>query len=369
MRKLFFVTLTVILLVILGSAALIFHMIFFGGKEIGSPSLEGMAVIEAVGHVQSAGLVARVDQVDSAKKEGVVVAQWPAPGTLMKKGQVLILKVSKGGQRYPLPDVRNMEYSLAVKTLTESGFVPGDILRVPRDGAAPGTVIAQSPSAPVALPRGARVDLLLCQGEESPSGNVKIPNLAGRMEEEAKALIRQAGLSLGSVRYHYTQASPPGVVIRVSPNEGSSVKKNSVVNLVVSTMKKNGSPESAAAPTPKPAAIPGVLPPPGDSVTPATPVAEPPRVSPAPASPEPTKKPVQEQPPAGTKKAKIRYQVPPLSKPLKLTIEMVDPKGSRKLVDKEVTGGEYISMEAPYTNEAAVTIYLGGEFVWQERYR
>lgn len=369
MRKLFFITLSVVLLVILGSAGLIFHMIFFGGKEIGSPALEGMAVIEAVGHVQSAGLVARVDQVDSAKKEGVVVAQWPAPGTLMKKGQVLILKVSKGGQRYPLPDVRNMEYSLAVKTLTESGFVPGDVLRVPRDGAAPGAVIAQSPSAPVALPRGARVDLLLCQGEESPSGTVKVPNLAGRMEDEAKALIRQAGLSLGTLRYHYTQSSPPGVVLRVSPSEGSSVRKNAGVNLVVSTMKRSSSGNGEApTPTPKPEAKPPTIP--GIVTAPVTPAAEVPQVSPGPASsPEPTKKPAQEQPQGGGKKARIRYQVPPLSKPLKLTIEMVDPRGSRKLVDKEVSGGEYISMEAPYTNEAAVTIYLGGEFVWQERYR
>ena len=235
MRKLFFVTLSVVLLVILGSAAIIFHMIFFGGKEIGSPALEGMAVIEAVGHVQSSGLVARVDQVDSAKKEGVVVAQWPAPGTLMKKGQVLILKVSKGGQRYPLPDVRNMEYGLAVKTLTESGFVPGDILRVPREGAAPGAVIAQSPSAPVALPRGARVDLLLCQGEESPSGTVKIPNLAGRMEDEAKALIRQAGLSWGPFAITTPNQAPRGWCSGFLPAKVLRYEKNTAVSLVVST--------------------------------------------------------------------------------------------------------------------------------------
>ncbi|HOO64213.1 MAG TPA: PASTA domain-containing protein [Synergistaceae bacterium] len=371
MRKLFFVTLTLVLIVILSSAALIFYMIFFGGKEIASPALEGMAVIEAVGHVQSAGLVARVDQVDSAKKEGIVVAQWPAPGSLMKKGQVLILKVSKGGQRYPLPDVRNMEYGLAVKTLTESGFVPGDVLRAPRDGAAPGTVIAQNPSSPVALPRGARVDLLLCQGEENASGTVKVPNLSGRMEDEAKTLIRRAGLSLGSLRYHYTQASPPGVVIRISPKEGTSVKKNTPVNLVVSTMKKasSGEGEKPAVPTPaasapevKTPSIPGVVVSPGalGEVTS--------QITPTPA-PKPTKAPLPGDSVDAPKKAKIRYQVPPLSKPLRLSIELVDAKGSKKLVDKEVAGGEYISMEVPYVKEAAVTIYLGGEFVWQERYR
>jgi len=38
------------------------------------------------------------------------------------------------------------------------------------------------------------------------------------------------------------------------------------------------------------------------------------------------------------------------------------------LLDREVKGGEYITLDAPYAKEAVVTIYLGGEFVWQERY-
>jgi serine/threonine-protein kinase len=213
------------------------------------------------------------------------------------------------------------------------------------------------------------VDLLLCQGEENASGTVKVPNLSGRMEDEAKTLIRRAGLSLGSLRYHYTQASPPGVVIRISPKEGTSVKKNTPVNLVVSTMKKasSGEAEKPAAPTPAPStpevktpSIPGVV------VSPGTPGEVTSQVTPA---PKPTRAPLPGDSGGVSKKAKIRYQVPPLSKPLRLSIELVDAKGSKKLVDKEVAGGEYISMEVPYVKEAAVTIYLGGEFVWQERYR
>jgi serine/threonine-protein kinase len=72
--------------------------------------------------------------------------------------------------------------------------------------------------------------------------------------------------------------------------------------------------------------------------------------------------------PLGGKIARIRYQVPPLTRPLHLKIEMVDPSGSKVLLDRAAKSGEYVSIDAPYSRECAVTIYLGGEFVWQDRY-
>jgi serine/threonine-protein kinase len=47
----------------------------------------------------------------------------------------------------------------------------------------------------------------------------------------------------------------------------------------------------------------------------------------------------------------------------------VDPDGTRTVLEKEVKGGEAIAVNVPYVREAAVTVYLGGEFVWQDRYR
>lgn len=76
-------------------------------------------------------------------------------------------------------------------------------------------------------------------------------------------------------------------------------------------------------------------------------------------------------PPASqaTGTAKVRYQVPPLTKPMGLKIEMVDATGTRSILSRDVKGGEYISLDAPFVTEGVVTVYLGGEFVWQERYK
>lgn len=66
---------------------------------------------------------------------------------------------------------------------------------------------------------------------------------------------------------------------------------------------------------------------------------------------------------------KLRYVILfPLSRPLSLEIKATDKRGERTVLNKEVKGGEYIKLDVPYTEELVVTIYLGGEFVWEERY-
>jgi serine/threonine-protein kinase len=47
----------------------------------------------------------------------------------------------------------------------------------------------------------------------------------------------------------------------------------------------------------------------------------------------------------------------------------VDKNGTRVLLDRPANAGEYISLDAPYEGQSSVTIYLGGEFVWQDRYQ
>ena len=93
-----------------------------------------------------------------------------------------------------------------------------------------------------------------------------------------------------------------------------------------------------------------------------TPKAETPAVN------TPAPKPAPAEPAAPTKHAKVRYQVPPLTKPLSLKIEMTDASGTRVLKDVMANSGEYISMNVPYSGEARITIFLGGDFVWQDRY-
>jgi serine/threonine-protein kinase len=361
MRRLFKITLLVLILVIAGSGVFAFYTIFFGGKDVAVPGLVGSSVVDAVSLTEKMGLLVRIDKVDSVQPTGEVVSQWPEPGSRIKKGKIVILKVSKGGDRQPLPDVRGLEYGQAVTRLQESGFDVGDVVKAHSDSRPAGVIVAQSPASPVMVPPGRRIDLLVSLGPPRTGGKVVVPDVLERSEKIARQIIVQSGLKVGSVKYEYTYMTPAGMVMNMDPKPGKPLPPDGVVNLVVATGKK---PEEPADTSPFPAeeeretvtfpteSIAVSPPTPGEAVTQETP-----------------KEPAAPAPSPGDKIARIRYQVPPLAQSMAVRIEIVDGNGTRVLLDRQASAGEYISLDAPYIGQSSVTIYLGGEFVWQDRYQ
>lgn len=401
MKKVVRLSLILVLLAILGSAGMVFYSVFLGGESVTVPPMVGTSVLDAVSQAERMGLRVRVDQEDSLETRGTVIAQWPQAGVKIRTEKILILKVSKGGYRKALPDLRGLEFSMATSKLSQMDFVLGDVIRVQHQKPA-GMVIAQNPAAPVMLSRSRPVSLLVSLGpERDQRGHITVPDVLGKDEESARKLVAESGLSV-SVEYVYTQASPPGMAISMVPRAGNKVNPGSAVTVKVSTMKQAGGAPAQSQPArdPAPAVVlpgsaadlgpqtapaapepvqqstggarvvvvtPGTPPPSGETQeSSAVPPVSAPQDQPGPTS-EPA--PVPAKPVAPGKTAKVRYQVPPITKPLVLKIEIIDKAGARVLVNKEVSGGEYVSLDAPYNGEAAVTIYLGGEFVWQDRYR
>ena len=80
-------------------------------------------------------------------------------------------------------------------------------------------------------------------------------------------------------------------------------------------------------------------------------------------------RPRQRRPPAGGKVARVRYQVPPLTSPMSLRIEVTDPSGRRDVLNRQARSGENVQVEAPYTGECVVSVYLGDKRVWQEKHK
>ena len=379
-------TMLLLVLVIAGSATAAFYFVFMGGRTISMPAVEGMMSAPAVEMVQKLGLLVRIDQVTSQLPSGTVVSQWPASGEKVARGRLVALKVSRGGERKALPDVRGLEFGEARAKLAEAGFQVGDVLRVADAQKPGGAVIAQSPSAPAMVPLDNRIDLLLSRGTGAEGGPVDVPDILGQHETAARTLLASAGLG-AQTRYVYSEATAPGIVTSISPKAGAKVPAGSRITLTVATTSKTqaGNPaaendEDTEAPPRK--TVVEKAPEPVEKTVVAPRKAELPTAPqvPEPSTPKPETNVVPvstaQAPAPGTAKtegprhtARVRYQVPPLSKPMSLRIEVVDPDGTRTVLEKEVKGGEAIAVNVPYVREAAVTVYLGGEFVWQDRYR
>lgn len=379
-------------LVIIGCAYLGVKMVFVEDKNVDVPGVTGMQLVDALNALQTRGLLAKVDKVDSSAPEDTVVAQNLRAGDKVSKGKVVLLRVSKGGAAHAIPDVRGLKFEEGVKMLSDAGFKVDRVVRVTDKLTPSGTVIAQNPAAPQRVSSNCMVTLLVSSGAKGENSFVAVPDLRGYGQQAAIDMIEQLGLRLGQTSESPSDAVPEGSVIASRPKAGSRVPAGSLVSLTFARAPlPTDAPPVEAPPSndqdparaeavrkvvikeTKPVTIPTKLPPRDETQVVEAPQQPAQAETPPAAETQPAQPPQQEEPkaerPAGPQKtAKVRYQVPPLAKPLSLKIELMDDYGTRVLKDGTAKSGEYISLNVPYSGEARVTIYLGGEFVWQDRY-
>ncbi len=419
MGKLFRWTLLFVVLVIFASGAVAVYTVFFStAGEVVVPSLREMSVIDAVAQAERLGFTVKVEQTLSSLPAGQVLTQYPEAGVRARRDKIIILQVSRGGVQRAVPDVRGLDLSKAQSVIQEQGFGIGDIVRIRDDSRPAGAIIAQSPAAPANIPGDSKIDLLVNQGGAPAEGKVMVPDVARMTERQAREVLAANGLKVAAVDYVYSAGDPDGSATGTRPAAGTTVRPGDGVRLKVTTTKRpegapeapqtagTGEPASSGRPSGVVVTVPGhgdipvggmemgetgtspareldpnvsvfdqqqrprvianpTLPPSG-ATTPAAGSATTPATTATPQTA--TTQPSTNLQPTGGKIARIRYQVPPLARPLKLKIDMVDPSGTRVLLERDAKSGEYVSLDAPYSKECAVTIYLGGEFVWQDKY-
>lgn len=362
-------------IVILVSSYFAVKTVFIEDKSVIVPKLTGLQLVDAVDALQKEGLLAKIDKVDSPLRADTVVSQNIADGEKVAKGKVIVLRVSKGGSLVPLPDVRGMKFEEAVSRLNEAGFKVSTVTRVTDKFKPAGTIIAQNPASPQHISASSMVSLLVSSGPTEGSSFIVVPDLTGQQMSLVRDILEQSGLLVGRVTESPSQ-SPEGTVLSTSPNRGARVQSGTQVNIVVAREPMIGEmdPEKPDQPRSEPVRTvviqdqPAPAAPPAAPATPSEPAAAPSQPSAKPASPE--VKPAAPATPTEAKKtAKVRYQVPPLTKPMALKIEMTGDGGKKSLRDSQTSGNEYISLNVPYAKEATITIFLGGEFVWQEHFK
>jgi len=357
------------LLCIIGSAAFISYKVFFSNPARSIPLLKGSgsSVIEAVQTLERMGIKARIEEEDSTLPRGTVIGQWPEAGVKLRADKTVILKVSRGSEKQVIPDVRSLTQSQAIQRIQDAGFVVGEIQKINHERPA-GVVIAQNPASPASISPSREVGLLVSLGPAVASGVVVVPDLIERDEKTAEQLAKESGLR-PRAEYVFDNSTQQGMVIYTNPAAGRRVSRGSSITLRIATWDsklaarhREPSGEKSTGGAQVVVVEPGTDPDKGvvaDARTkdekPADDAKKPPE----------TKK---EDKPARKKVANIRYQAPPVNNQT-IVIEMIDNNGERTLLNRKAKAGENIRMAVPYTGEAVVTIYLGGNFVWQDRYK
>ncbi|MCR5830692.1 MAG: protein kinase [Lachnospiraceae bacterium] len=201
------------------------------------PNVVGMTVTEASDALTNAGLTAKATYKESTEYEkDYIVSQDIEGNTEVPSGTVLNLVVSSGKVvGATVPDVVGKSEAEAKVILEAEGFKMQKQLQE-SDSVEKGNVISQNPLGATTAAQGSDVTVVISSGMSVEQ--ISMPDLTGKTEEEAKVVIEEEGLTIGTVAEEESDSVDKGKVISQAPAAGGMVDKGTTVDLKISLGKK-----------------------------------------------------------------------------------------------------------------------------------
>jgi len=200
------------------------------GAKVSVPSVIGASVDKANSLLTPLGLTSEVaERVYSEEDaEGLIIAQNPAGGDKTDPNGVVKLTVSKGPERYVVPQLIGLTPEAAVNAIAKFPLTTGTITEVFNLEIPKGFVISADPAPGTKVRRDATINLVVSKGIET----LALASYVGKIGEEALTELSEAGFDV-TVTYTYDEKIIPGGVISQNPASGD-IPKGAKVELIVS---------------------------------------------------------------------------------------------------------------------------------------
>ena len=235
--------------------------------KLAVPNVTSLPVAQAQQQLTTAGFQSAVKRVASSRPKGIVLSQTPVAGVTAARGTTVQLTASSGAKPVIVPQVVGQSQGSAVNSLTAVQLKPA-LHNVP--SAKPvGTVVAQKPKAGTEVDKGSKVTLNVSTGSgpsttttsttttvttattattsTAATGPVSVPRVTSLAQTPALRRLNTLGLRPAVVYKRSSQ--PANRVLTQSPSAGTSLRRGSRMQLVVS-----------AGPNPQPAtSVPNVV--------------------------------------------------------------------------------------------------------------
>lgn len=206
---------------------------YFGigpGSERPVPTVTGVEQIAAVGRLEEAGLRTSVtEEYSETVPKGTVIESRPGPGTEAARWSTVTLAVSKGPERYGVPDVLNRSPEEAAQLLKDTKLDVGSTGRGYSETVPAGKVMATDPKAGTSLKPGTKVGLTVSRGRQP----IVLESWVGRSANEAARTLREAGLKVSVTGEEFSKDVRKGSVISQDPTP-RTLYRGDLVGLVVS---------------------------------------------------------------------------------------------------------------------------------------
>lgn len=205
---------------------------FFSGPGAGKvlPSLVGMTQSQGQSAVESLGATLKVESsnFDEQVPADRILSSSPSAGKRIKAGSVVSVVVSKGPERYTVPDLAGKSVNDADSALAELGLLLGTRTDAFSDSIPTGMIISSTPAAGTQVRRGTNIDIVVSKGADL----VALPSYIGLSADQAMSELGDAGFR-PTQELAYSDKVAAGNVISQTPAAGN-VQRGTVVALVVS---------------------------------------------------------------------------------------------------------------------------------------
>ena len=200
-------------------------------EEVEMIDLVGKTKEQAEDALEEIGLDLEFVYQPSEQKDGIVLDQDIAAGTMVEKGSTIVVIVSGDNPDATLTEIPNVvgeDEATAEQKLKDKGFLVTKEYKN-HDTVEAGKVISQTPEAGDKKTKGTRVTIVISEGQ-----NTKVvPVLTGKTEKEAIDALEELGFVANIVKQTSNGTYPAGTVFKV---DGAGTQKpiGSVINVYVS---------------------------------------------------------------------------------------------------------------------------------------
>ncbi len=230
-RRLPLILTTVVLLLVVASVGFGWWWTQYGpGAYLKVPDLAGKTETEAVQTLQALELESTVNKDFSDDvPTGLVIKTEPGAGMKVHKSAAVSILLSKGIKMVEVPNLVASDKDAALKALQDADLKAGEVKDEYSETIAKGQVISQSLEAGTTIRHGTSVNLVVSKGREP----LKVPKVVGLTNEEAHALLTDAGFAV-QVTEEFSDDIAKGTVMSQDPKEAETRYRNDPIALVVS---------------------------------------------------------------------------------------------------------------------------------------
>ncbi len=181
-------------------------------------------------------LVVKSEEYDENIEKGKIISQDPTykENYKIKEHSEISVIISKGTEKVDVPNVVGKTKEEAEKELKDAGLVP-EIIEENDEKVEAGIVLSQDPEDGENVNKGSKVKLVVSKG--SAIVKVEVPSLVGKNEQEAKALLAEAGLKANIINDE-DDSKNDGVVLRQSKEAGTQVQEGTTITITVNKVSQ-----------------------------------------------------------------------------------------------------------------------------------